>query len=158
MPTKPATEPALPGHMEQGSLKHLLGYHLAQASIPTDHVFKSCIQETFKLNKLEFTILVLLQANQELTPKRLSTVLNIAAPNLTLILDRLEKCDLLTRIQSARDRRMQLVRLSEAGQAIAAELSTVSRSMEENIWRHLTPAEKQILLELLRKVAQHRKT
>ncbi|NBS96483.1 MAG: MarR family transcriptional regulator, partial [Betaproteobacteria bacterium] len=73
--------------MEQGSLKHLLGYHLAQASIPTDHVFKSCIQDTFKLNKLEFTILILLQANEELTPKRLSTVLNIAAPNLTLILD-----------------------------------------------------------------------
>jgi len=158
MPTKPATEPALPGHMEQGSLTHLLGYHLAQASIPTDHVFKTCIQETFNLNKLEFTILVLLQANQELTPKRLSTVLNIAAPNLTLILDRLEKCDFLTRIQSVRDRRMQLVRLSETGPAMAAQLTSVSRSMEENIWKHLTSAEKQILLELLRKVAQHRKS
>lgn len=144
--------------MEQGTLVHLLGYHLAQASIPTDHVFKNCIQEPFKLNKLEFTILILLQANEELTPKRLSTVLNIAAPNLTLILDRLEKCDLLTRIQSERDRRMNLVRLSEAGQNLARELKSVSLSMEENIWKHVTPAEKQILLELLRKIAHHRKT
>jgi DNA-binding MarR family transcriptional regulator len=52
---------------------------------------------------------------------------------------------------------MQLVRLSEAGQAMAEELTSVSHSMEENIWKHLTPAEKQILLELLRKVAQHRR-
>lgn len=158
MPSKSAIEPALPGHMEQGSLVHLLGYHLAQASIPTDHVFKNHIQEPFKLNKLEFTILILLQANEELTPKRLSTVLNIAAPNLTLILDRLEKCDLLTRIQSEQDRRMNLVRLSEAGQALADQLKLVSLTMEENIWKHVTSAEKQILLELLRKIAQHRKT
>jgi DNA-binding MarR family transcriptional regulator len=157
MPTKSVTEPALPGQMDQGSLVNLLGYHLAQASIPTDLVFKNYIQEAFKLNKLEFTILILLQANEELTPKRLSTVLNIAAPNLTLILDRLEKGDLLTRIQSARDRRMQLVRLSEAGQVMATKLTSVSLSMEENIWKHLTSAEKQILLELLRKIAQHRR-
>jgi DNA-binding MarR family transcriptional regulator len=76
---------------------------------------------------------------------------------LTLILDRLEKGDLLTRIQSARDRRMQLVRLSEAGQVMATKLTSVSLSMEENIWKHLTSAEKQILLELLRKIAQHRR-
>lgn len=158
MPTKSATEPVLPGHMEHGSLVSLLGYHLAQASIPTDHTFKNHIQEAFKLNKLEFTILILLQANQELTPKRLSTVLNIAAPNLTLILDRLEKRELLTRIQSEQDRRMQLVRLSKTGMTMAQKLKAVSVSMEDNIWKHVTPAEKQILLELLRKIAQHRKT
>ena len=158
MPTKNATEPVLPGHLEHGSLVNLLGYHLAQASIPTDHTFKNHIQETFKLNKLEFTILILLQANQELTPKRLSTVLNIAAPNLTLILDRLEKRELLTRIQSEQDRRMQLVRLSKTGMAMAQKLKAVSVTMEDNIWKHVTPAEKQILLELLRKIAQHRKT
>jgi DNA-binding MarR family transcriptional regulator len=107
---------------------------------------------------LEFTILILLQANQELTPKRLSTVLNIAAPNLTLILDRLEKRELLTRIQSEQDRRMQLVRLSKTGMAMAQKLKAVSVIMEDNIWKHVTPAEKQILLELLRKIAQHRKT
>jgi len=139
-------------------LVNLLGYHLAQASIPTDHTFKNHIQESFKLNKLEFTILILLQANQELTPKRLSTVLNIAAPNLTLILDRLEKRELLTRIQSEQDRRMQLVRLSKTGMTMAQKLKAVSVSMEDNIWKHVTPAEKQILLELLRKIAQHRKT
>ncbi len=158
MPTKTVTEPALPGHMEHGSLVSLLGYHLAQASIPADHTFKSHIQDVFKINKLEFTILTLLQANVELTPKRLSTVLNIVAPNLTLILDRLEKRELLTRIQSEHDRRMQLVRLSKTGLALAQKLKSVSLSMEDNIWKHLTPAEKQILLELLRKIAHHRKT
>jgi DNA-binding MarR family transcriptional regulator len=158
MPNKTVTEPVLPGQMEHGSLVNLLGYHLAQASIPTDHTFKNHIQDVFKLNKLEFTILILLQANLELTPKRLSTVLNVVAPNLTLILDRLEKRNLLTRIQSEQDRRMQLVRLSKTGLAMAQKLKSVTLTMEDNIWKHVTPAEKQILLELLRKIAQHRKT
>jgi DNA-binding MarR family transcriptional regulator len=52
---------------------------------------------------------------------------------------------------------MQLVRLSEAGQVMATKLTSISLSMEENIWKHLTSAEKQILLELLRKIAQHRR-
>jgi hypothetical protein len=58
MPLKKSQEPTLPGHLNQGEMLNLLGYHLAQASIPTDSVFKKYINEPFQLNKLEFTILV----------------------------------------------------------------------------------------------------
>lgn len=157
MPSHKASEPVLPGHLEHGNMMNLLGYHLAQASIPTDHAFKKHISETYKLNKLEFTILMLLQANPQLTSKRMTVALNIAAPNLTLILDRLENRQLLTRVRSEEDRRVQHVCLTPAGAALNKKLVKICATMEDNIWKHVTVAEQQILLELLRKVAQHRK-
>jgi hypothetical protein len=70
------------GHLHQGAMLNLLGYHLAQASIPTDSVFKKYINEPFQLNKLELTILMLIQAIENLTPKRLAHLM-IFLLNLT---------------------------------------------------------------------------
>jgi MarR family transcriptional regulator for hemolysin len=157
MPLKKSQEPTLPGHLNQGAMLNLLGYHLAQASIPTDSVFKKYINEPFQLNKLEFTILMLIQANENLTPKRLATALNIPGSNLTILLDRLEEKALLLRARSAEDRRVQDVSLSSKGKTLAKKLLKSSELMEDNILKHITIAEKQMLFELLRKISQHRK-
>ena len=63
MPAKKIQEPTLPGHLNQGAMLNLLGYHLAQASIPTDATFKKYVNEPYQLNKLEFSSLMLIQAN-----------------------------------------------------------------------------------------------
>ena len=78
------------GQLDHSKMAKLLGYQLARASIPTDRLFKKHIGSSFLLNKVEFTILMLVSSNQEVTPKRLSNALNVPSPNLTLILDRLE--------------------------------------------------------------------
>lgn len=136
---------------------NLLGYHLAQASIPTDATFKKYINEPFKLNKLEFSILMLIQANENLTPKRLANALNIPASNLTILLDRLEKKSLVVRARSEEDRRVQDVSLSGKGLTLTKKLLKLTEQMEESILNHITSAEKQMLFELLRKISHHRK-
>jgi DNA-binding MarR family transcriptional regulator len=157
MPSKKIKEPTLPGHLNQGAMLNLLGYHLAQASIPTDVTFKKYINEPFQLNKLEFSILMLIQANEKLTPKKLASALNIPASNLTILLDRLENKSLLVRARSDEDRRVQEVSLSSKGQTLTKKLLKLTQKMEENILNHITGAEKQMLFELLRKIAHHRK-
>lgn len=157
MPFKKIQEPTLPGHLSQGAMLNLLGYHLAQASIPTDHAFKKYIHEPHKLNKLEFTILMLIQANEKLTPKRLANTLNIPASNLTILLDRLEERSLVMRVRSAEDRRVQDLSLTPKGRTLSKRLQKSTEQMEENILKYITDAEKQILFELLRKISQHRK-
>lgn len=157
MPLKKLQEPTLPGHLSQGVMLNLLGYHLAQASIPTDTTFKKYIYEPYELNKLEFTILMLIQANENLTPKRLSNALNIPASNLTILLDRLEQKSLVVRTRSIEDRRVQDVSLSAKGRTLTKKLLKSTELMEDNILKHITLAEKQMLFELLRKISQHRK-
>lgn len=157
MPLNKLQEPTLPGHLKQGAMNNLLGYHLAQASIPTDATFKKFIQAPYQLNKLEFTILMLIQANANLTPKRLCNALNIPASNLTILLDRLENKSLLVRVRSLEDKRVQDVSLSVKGRTLTKKLLQSIELMEENILKHITHAEQQMLFELLRKIAHHRK-
>lgn len=147
----------LPGHLDHIKLINLLGYQLAQATIPTNRIFKTHIEADFDLNKLEFTIVMLVAANESVTPKRLSSAMNIPAPNLTLILDRLEKRELLQRTRSDLDRRVQHVQLTRKGLALIKKLDGVVAKMEEALLSHLTAGERAMLFELLRKVAVHRK-
>lgn len=157
MTTTRSPEAALPGHLAHGKLTKLLGYNLAQASIPTNNIFKRQIGAAFELNKLEFTVLMLLASNSEVTSKRLSLALNIPAPNLTLLLDRLEKRALLLRERSETDRRVQYVKLTPQGQTMVAAMDAQSDAMEQELLGHLTHAERAMLFELLRKVAVHRR-
>lgn len=150
-------EPALPGHLDHGKMTKLLGYNLAQASIPTNSIFKNEIGSVFQVNKLEFTILMLLSSNDDVTSKRLSVALNIPAPNLTVILDRLETRELIVRVRSQTDRRVQRVRLTVSGCTTVEKMDELSEAMETQLLGHLTPAERAMLFELLRKVAAHRR-
>lgn len=157
MPGSQVPNAILPGHLDHIKLINLLGYQLAQATIPTNRIFKTHIEAEFDLNKLEFTIVMLVAANESVTPKRLSSAMNIPAPNLTLILDRLEKRELLQRTRSDLDRRVQHVQLTRKGLALIKRLDGVVAKMEEALLSHLTAGERAMLFELLRKVAVHRK-
>jgi DNA-binding MarR family transcriptional regulator len=152
-----AAELNLPGHLDHSRMTSLLGYHLAQASVPTNNVFKTRIGLRFQLNKLEFTILMLLAANQQVTPKRLSAAMNIPASNLTLIVDRLVARTLVQRLRSEEDRRVQYLELTAQGRAMTDEIQDAVNVMEQDLLQHLSPAEQAMLFELLRKVAVHRK-
>jgi DNA-binding MarR family transcriptional regulator len=83
--------------------------------------------------------------------------LNIPASNLTILLDRLEKKTLVTRARSDEDRRVQDVSLTNKGLALTKKLLKLTEQMEENILKHITSAEKQMLFELLRKISHYRK-
>jgi DNA-binding MarR family transcriptional regulator len=81
----------------------------------------------------------------------------VSAPNITTLLDRLEQRELLTRVRSETDRRAQEIHLTRKGSALARKATEVSRTMELDVLRHLTEAERGILVELLQKVARHRR-
>ena len=145
------------GQLDHCKMAKLLGYQLARASIPTDRLFKKHIGSSFQLNKVEFTIVMLVSSNQEVTPKRLSNAINVPSPNLTLILDRLEDQGILVRRRSTLDRRVQHVTLTRKGSTLARKADMQSNSMETELLSHLTFAERAMLFELLEKVATHRR-
>jgi len=143
--------------LDQSCLQHVLGYQLAQANIPVRKVFVKHIGEPLQLSTVEFTVLSLVASNADVTQKQLSQALAVSAPNITTLLDRLEQRQLLTRVRSEADRRSQYIRLTRKGNALARKATEVSRTMEQDVLRHLTEAERAILVELLQKVARHRR-
>lgn len=143
--------------LDQSCLRHVLGYHLAQADIPVKKVFFKHIGEPLQLRPVEFTILMLVANNEDVTQKHLSQALSVSAPNITTLIDRLVERELVIRVRSETDRRSQYIRLTRKGAALARKAHEVSLTMEQELVRHLTEAERAMLIELLQKVARHRR-
>jgi DNA-binding MarR family transcriptional regulator len=139
--------------LDHRPLKHLLGYSLVRASLHTDKVFHENLGGPLQLRQVEFTILSLVDANEDVTAKKLSDALSISAPNMSVMLDRLETRGLLKRVPHGTDKRASLLQLTSKGRALLARAARVAERMEEQVLARLTQGELAILMELLEKVA-----
>ena len=136
-----------------GPLGDLLGFHIARASVTTFALFEQHVGQPFGLRKVEYSLLLLVLANGPLSPKRLARALALSAPNLTMLLDRLQDRGLLRRERSLVDRRSQNVVLTDEGLRVAQDSAAVAAPMERALDDRLSLAEHAMLIELLRKVA-----
>lgn len=146
------------GGLDHRRMQRLLGYNLAQASIPTFAIFDREIGPPLELRQVEYTILVLVDSNSYVTQKKLSLALDIAAPNMTVILDRLVKRELIERTRSEEDRRIQFLKLTEKGRQLNEKACAIADRMEMDLLAHLSEAERAMLFELLQKVSLLRST
>lgn len=146
-----------PHTLDQSCLAHVMGYNLAQADIPARKIFFKNIGQPLKLRPVEFTILMLLMSNTDVTQKQLCQTLAVTAPNVTILLDRLQERGLVARVRNETDRRSQHILLTEQGAALAHKAHEISLTMENEPLRHLSAAERAMLIELLQKVARHRR-
>lgn len=142
------------GPLRLGALADIVGYHVAQAAVYTTATFERHVGQPLNLRKVEYSLLLLLQANPPQTPKRLGQALALSAPNLTLLLDRLAQRGLIRRERSTTDRRSHHIVLTEAGAALTARgIAAVDAMEADTAEGRLSCAERLMLIELLRKLA-----
>jgi DNA-binding MarR family transcriptional regulator len=151
-----AVEPP-PHGVDQSCLAHLVGYQMVQADIPFKRTFFKHIGEPLGLRPVEFTILVLLAHNPGITAKQLAQAMAVTAPHITILVDRLSDKKLVERVRSETDRRAHHLHLTAQGERLARRALGVSKTMEQDALRHLSEGERVMLLELLQKVARHRR-
>ena len=142
--------------LASGALAGLLGYHLAQAGVATNAAFVRHVEAPLGLRKVEYSMLILLQTNGPLSPKRLANALALTAPNLTLLLDRLQQRGAIRRERNPDDGRSQHIVLTAAGTRLARTCAAVAEPMERDVRDRLTHAEHAMLIELLCKVGARR--
>jgi DNA-binding MarR family transcriptional regulator len=154
---RPATTPqdaaARPTGLSFGALQGIVGFHVARAAVTTYDLFDKHLARPFELRKVEFSLLMLLLANEAIAPKRLARALAVTAPNLTLLLDRLQQRGLLKRVPNPLDGRSQHVVLTDKGLRLAREAEAAAGPMERELLARLSPAEHAMLIELLGKLA-----
>lgn len=153
--TAPVTR-ARSSDLREDRIQRLLGYNLAQAVVSTYLPHDALVSQPFELRRVEFTILVLIADNDEVTPKQLSDALAVAAPNLTVILDRLERRSLLVRSRGERDRRQVALRLTEAGRELMLQAEARALAAQQDLLTHFSPGERAMLFELLQRLASLR--
>jgi DNA-binding MarR family transcriptional regulator len=143
-------------HIQQGALEGVLGYHVVRAQLTTREIFFQTIGQPLDLRPVEYSLLMLIHANPPLTPKQLAQALALSSPNLTILLDKMQQRGLIDRVRSPTDKRSQHILLSEAGQQLTAKALELTPGMDKALEPVLSPAERAILMELLKKVAAHR--
>jgi DNA-binding MarR family transcriptional regulator len=142
--------------LDEGSLQDLLGYQLAQASIVTNENFRREVGKALDLGKVELTLLHLINQNPLTTPSKLARALAISMPAITVWITRLEQRGLLVRQPNPKDRRSQHFCVTPDGQSLVSRAIASLLAADRQSISHLSPAERAMLLELLRKVASHR--
>lgn len=136
-----------------GPLAGIAGFHLARASVTTQASFQRHIGDVFGINKIEFSLLMLVMANPGIVPKRLARALAVTAPKLTLLLDGLQVRQLIQRQRNAADGRSQHLVLTERGRKLARDSAAAAEPMERELLSRLSRAEHAMLIELLAKLA-----
>ena len=142
-----------PARLSFGPLAGIVGFHIARAAVTTYDAFERFIGKPFDLRKVEFSLLMLVQANEAIAPKRLARALAVTAPNLTLLLDRLQDRDLIQRERNPLDGRSQNVVLTETGRRLARDAAAAAEPMERELLDNLSGAEHAMLIELLDKLS-----
>ena len=142
--------------LDLGALRDVLGFHVTLANITTVALFERHIGQPFSLRKAEFSLLMLLLANGDTAAKQLARTLRLSAPNLTMLIDRMQDKHWLRRERNPADRRSQLIVLTPDGQALARRTQAAAKTMEASLQRRLSRAERAMLIELLAKLAGHR--
>jgi DNA-binding MarR family transcriptional regulator len=143
--------------LTEAALHAVVGYQLAQAAIVTTQVFDAEVGSTCELRPVEYTMLALIQANPDVTARQLARGLAVTPPNIAVWLERLESRGLVQRRRSAADARMQHIRVTAAGSALARESTRRLLDGEAAALAVLSAAERAMLVELLHKVAMARK-
>jgi DNA-binding MarR family transcriptional regulator len=144
-------EKSLP--LDQGRLADTLGYAVARAAITTNQLFNQGVGEPLGLRPVEFTLLQLILANPNTTQKRLCELLRVPAPQMTVILDRLQERNWVARERDANDRRALHLKLTPEGKRLAEHSLSALAESENAINNVLSGGERMILLELLRKIS-----
>ena len=150
---RPLSELTPQGGLEERGIHDLLGYQLAQATIVTDEVFERVVGQPLGVRPVEFTILQLVKENSSVTPSKLAKALAMTAPAITTWLDRMAQRGTLVRERSTTDRRTQSLRITPDGEQLVAQALGLLLQTERELLAALSEGERQILLELLHKVA-----
>jgi DNA-binding MarR family transcriptional regulator len=137
--------------LDQSRLTYLVGYAASRAAITMRRVFARHFGP-LDLKVVEFSILMLVASNPEVNPKRLGQALDISAPNMAVMLDRMVERGWVERVRSTQDRRAVHIHLTAKGKELVQRAEKIAATMENATLRVLSAAERALLIELLMKV------
>lgn len=137
--------------VDQSRLQRYLGYRLSRASLKVRRLFAQRVG-ALELKPVEFSILVLADANVGINLRQLGDSLEIPPPNLVQVVNRLIKRKLLKRVHSQSDRRIQHLLLTPQGATLLAEAEQAVSAMEQEIEQLFTATEQRALATGLRKL------
>lgn len=135
--TSSSPDLAVPGaegvaRVSDQSMRRLLGYQIKRAF----NVIQADLVETlapFDLRMITYTALVLIVDNPGLRQFQLAAAMDIERPNLVVIIDELERRDLIERNRVPTDRRAYALSATDEGRRLCRDASAAVAAHEERV-------------------------
>lgn len=113
----------------------------------------------FSLTPPQFQLLTIVNRLRNPTQRQLSRELYVSFPNVTVMLDRLEKAGMIHRRPNAEDKREKLVELSDRGRSLLRKIWKVHQEQLDRVMSGLTESEQKGLTRFLNNmIAAHANT
>jgi DNA-binding MarR family transcriptional regulator len=141
--------------LDQTGLTHLVGYAATRASLQLKKTFQQHLGP-LDLKAVEYSLLIVVANNPGANLKQIGRALEISAPNLAVLIDRLEARGVVKRVRGSADRRQTHVQLTRAGRELHRRALALAQTMEQDATKVLSDAERALLIELLLRVARVR--
>ena len=113
-------------------LRTFIGYHIKRAF----NVIQADLNDALKpfdLRMISYSVLALIVENPGIRQSQLSDALAIERPNLVVIIDQLEKRELIVRDRLLTDRRAYLLQATLAGKRLAEKAMSAVSAHEETL-------------------------
>ncbi|MHA4868882.1 MarR family winged helix-turn-helix transcriptional regulator [Duganella sp. PWIR1] len=146
-----AVQAAADQPLDQSLLLSLVGYNCRRAYLAIMPHFEERMSK-LALRAVDFSVLSILKANPNITQKRLSHAVSVSAPNLAILLDKLEQRGLVLRQRNPLDKRSQTLVLTNEGLKLCAKAEITVTKLEQQATAMLTEGERTKLLHLLQKI------
>ena len=137
--------------LEQTALQTLVGYHLRRAEVHMRQLVIKLLSE-WDIRPPEYSALSLIACNDLVTQSDLGLALNIKRPNMVTLVEKLEKRGLIKREVHARDRRNQILTLTEKGEAQLADIDGLLHDMDKQWTACWSVKERSQVSELLQRL------
>ena len=118
-------------------------------------IIKDCV-ESYDLQSADFNLLSCLRRNPEpyvLSPTELYQSMLFSSGGLTKVLNRLQKMELIERLDNPEDKRSKLVKLSSKGKTLVEEIMPVLHKHEKRMLETITPEELELLDQLMQRIS-----
>jgi len=155
--TDASSEPVAPeADTSLGMLPDLIGYHVRLAQIAIFADFDEALAR-WRLSPGLFALLVIIEANPGLRQTRLAQAARLDRSTLVPALDKLEARGLVERRAAPDDRRSNGLWLTDDARPLLSAAKSAVQTHERAIAAELSPAERSRLLDLLDRLAPHRR-
>lgn len=133
------------------SLREFTGYNMKRAFIIMQADVTRALQP-FELRMVTYSALCMIGDNPGLSQSQLAASLAIERPNLVVIVDELERRDLISRDRVPTDRRTYALRLTSEGARLLAKATDAVRAHERKMTAEVSSEEAKVLIAALRKI------
>ncbi|SMX27340.1 Transcriptional regulator SlyA [Pelagimonas phthalicica] len=140
-----------PTRVSDETLRRFLGYHMKRAF----NVVQADLTATLKpfdLRMLTYTALVLICDNPGLSQTQLAAAMDIERPNLVVIIDELERRELINRTRVPTDRRAYALIPTLAGKRLCEQAVAAVQAHEAKLFVGLDDDMRAAMIETLSKV------